>query len=88
MFKKIAATISAVGFVMLAVALAPGVPTVLATVGATTANDDTKLNQPLAQQSVPLSRLGFLIRLATACQEDCADEEASNPQLSRKSCVG
>jgi hypothetical protein len=51
MFKKIAATISAVGFVMLAVALAPGVPTVLATVGATTANDDTKLNQPLAQQS-------------------------------------
>ena len=31
-FKKIAATISAVAFVMLAVALAPGVPTVLATV--------------------------------------------------------
>jgi hypothetical protein len=33
MFKKIAVTISAVAFVMLAVALAPGVPTVLATVG-------------------------------------------------------
>jgi hypothetical protein len=65
MFKKIAATISAVGFVMLAVALAPGVPTVLATVGATTANDDTKLNNSRLHSSpVPLSRLGFLIRLA------------------------
>jgi hypothetical protein len=51
MFKKIAVTVSAVAFVMLAVALAPGVPTVLATVGATTTNDDTKLNEPLAQQS-------------------------------------
>ena len=29
MFKKIAVTISAVAFVMLAIALAPGVPTVL-----------------------------------------------------------
>jgi hypothetical protein len=72
MFKKVAATISAVGFVMLAVALAPGVPT----------------TSRLHSSPVPLSRLGFLIRLATACQEDCADEEASNPQLSRKSCVG
>ena len=41
MFKKIAVTILAVAFVMLAVALAPGVPTVLATVRATTTNDDT-----------------------------------------------
>ena len=40
MFKKIAVTVSAVAFVMLAVALAPGVPTVLATVRATTTNDD------------------------------------------------
>jgi hypothetical protein len=47
MFKKIVATVSAVAFVMLAVALAPGVPTVLATVRATTTNDDTKLNQPV-----------------------------------------
>jgi hypothetical protein len=61
MFKKIAATISAVGFVMLAVALAPGVPTVLATVGATTANnDDTKLNRPLAQQSCAAFQTWFL----------------------------
>ena len=50
MFKKIAVTISAVAFVMVAVALAPGVPEVLATVRTTVANDDTKLNQPLAQQ--------------------------------------
>jgi hypothetical protein len=60
MFKKVAATISAVGFVMLAVALAPGVPTVLATVGATTANDDTKLNRPLAQQSCAAFQTRFL----------------------------
>jgi hypothetical protein len=49
MIKKIAVTISAVAFVMLAVALAPGVPTVLATVRATTAIDEAKLNQPADQ---------------------------------------
>ena len=51
MFKKIAVTVSAVSLLMLAVALAPGVPTVLARVGATTAINDAKLNEPLAQQS-------------------------------------
>ena len=51
MFKKIAVTVSAVAFVMLAVALAPGVPTVLATVGATTTNDDTKI-EPAACTAV------------------------------------
>ena len=60
MFKKIAVTVSAVAFVMLAVALAPGVPTVLATVRATTTNDDTKLNQPLAQQSCAAFQTWFL----------------------------
>jgi hypothetical protein len=50
MFKEIAATISAVAFVMLAIALAPAVPTALATAGTTITNDDAKLNQPLAQQ--------------------------------------
>ena len=59
MFKKIAVTVSAVAFVMLAVALAPGVPTVLATVRATTTNDD-KLNQPLAQQSCAAFQTWFL----------------------------
>ena len=60
MFKKIAVTISAVAFVMLAVALAPGVPTVLATVRTTVADDDAKLNQPLAQQSCAAFETWFL----------------------------
>jgi hypothetical protein len=60
MFKQIAVTISAVAFVMLAVALAPGVPTVLATVSATTTDDDTRLNQPLAQQSCKAFETWFL----------------------------
>jgi hypothetical protein len=60
MFKKIALTISAVAFVMLAIALAPGVPTVLARVGTTTTIDDGKLNQPLAQQSCVAFESWFL----------------------------
>ena len=60
MFKKIAVTISAVAFVMLAIALAPGVPTVLATVRTTTTNDDAKFNQPLAQQSCAAFEVWFL----------------------------
>ena len=35
MFKKVALTVSAVAFIMLAIALAPNVPTALATVRAT-----------------------------------------------------
>ena len=60
MFKKITVTVSAAAFVMLAVALAPGVPRVLATVRATTTNDDTKLSQPLAQQSCAAFQTWFL----------------------------
>jgi hypothetical protein len=60
MFKKLVATLSAIAFVMLAVALAPGVPTVLATVRATTTKDDAKLNQPLAQQSCAAFETWFL----------------------------
>jgi hypothetical protein len=48
-FKKIAVTVSAAAFVMLAVAVGPGVPTILAAVRATTANDDAKLNQQLEE---------------------------------------
>ena len=90
MLKKIAVTISAVAFVMLAVALAPGVPTVLATVRATTTNDDTKLNQPLAQQSCAAFQTWFLDQTGRQphAKKDCADEQASNPQLSHKGCVG
>ena len=39
MFKKVALTVSAVAFTMLAIALAPNVPTALATVQATISND-------------------------------------------------
>ena len=60
MFKKIAVTISAVAFVMLAIALAPGVPTVLATVRTATTSDDAKFNQPLAQQSCAAFEVWFL----------------------------
>ena len=51
-------TVLAVALVMLAVALAPGVPTVFATVRATT--DDTQLNEPLAQQSCETFETWFL----------------------------
>jgi hypothetical protein len=59
MFKKIVVTISAVAFVMLAVALAPGVPTVLATVRATTAIDEARLNR-FADQSCAAFESWFL----------------------------
>ena len=49
MLKKIAVTISATAFVMLAIALAPHVPTALAT--ARHGIDDAKLNEPVAEQS-------------------------------------
>ena len=50
MFKKIAVTISAAAFVMLAIALAPHVPTALATARTNSTNDEAKLNQPSAAQ--------------------------------------
>ena len=45
---------------MLAIALAPGVPTVLGRVGTTTTIDDAKLHQPLAQQSCAAFETWFL----------------------------
>ena len=45
MIKKVAVTISLVGCVMLAIALAPNVPTALATAHTTTTTNDTMLNQ-------------------------------------------
>ena len=39
MFKKVALTVSIVAFIMVAIALAPNVPTALATVHATISND-------------------------------------------------
>jgi hypothetical protein len=60
MFRRVAVTLSALAFVMLAVALAPGVPTVLATVRATATNEDAKLDQPFAQQSCAAFETWFL----------------------------
>ena len=73
MFKKLVATLSALAFVMLAVALAPGVPTVLATVRATTTIDDAKLSQPLGQQSCAAFETWFLDR---SCRQPHAKKVA------------
>jgi hypothetical protein len=61
MLKKIAITISAAAFVMLGIALAPNVPTALATIHATTTtNADAKLNQPLAEEGCASFERWFL----------------------------
>ena len=60
MIKKLAVTISAVAFVMLAIALAPNVPAALATARSTATQDDAKSNQPLAQQSCAAFEVWFL----------------------------
>jgi hypothetical protein len=60
MFKKIAMTVSAVAFVMLAIALAPAVPTALATAPTTATKDDAELNQPVAEQSCAVFEVWFL----------------------------
>ena len=64
MFKRVAVTISAVAFVMLAIALAPNLPAALATARATITNDDVKLKQPTVQQSCATLEVWFLIQLA------------------------
>ena len=51
MYKRIAVTLTAVAFVMLAIAMGPDVPAALATARAMITNDDLKLNQPSVQQS-------------------------------------
>jgi hypothetical protein len=66
MFKKIPATMSAVALVMLAIALAPAVPTALATARATMNNDDTKLNQPVTEQACSAFEVWFL---NTGCRQ-------------------
>jgi hypothetical protein len=58
MLKKIAVTISATSFIMLAIALAPHVPTALATAGRSI--DDAKLNEPAAVQSCASFEIWFL----------------------------
>jgi hypothetical protein len=58
MFKKIAVTISATTFVMLAIALAPHVPMALAT--ARHSIDDAKLNEPVAEHPCASFEVWFL----------------------------
>ena len=76
MFKKIAVTVSAVAFVMLAIALAPGVPTVLATVRTNT-NDDAKLNRPIAEQPCAAFEVWFL---DPTCRQPHAKKAARTKQ--------
>jgi hypothetical protein len=51
MYKRIAVTLTAVTFVMLAIAMGPNVPAALATARAMITNDDLKSSQPTVQQS-------------------------------------
>ena len=51
MYKRIAVTLTAVAFVMLAIAMGPNVPAALATARAMITNDDLKSNEPTVQQS-------------------------------------
>jgi hypothetical protein len=51
MYKRIAVTLTAVAFVMLAIAMGPNVPAALATARAMITNDDLKSNQPTVRQS-------------------------------------
>src|SRR5262245_8962737 len=60
MFKKIAVTVSAAAFVMLAIALAPNVPTALATARATITKDDAQLKHPAAEQPCAAFEAWFL----------------------------
>jgi hypothetical protein len=60
MFKKVAVTISAAAFVMLAIAVAPRVPTALATARSTHTNVEAKLNQPAAEQPCASFEVWFL----------------------------
>jgi hypothetical protein len=60
MFKKIAATISVTAFVMLCIALAPHVPTALATAGHGHGIDDVKAIEPVAAQTCASFEVWFL----------------------------
>ncbi len=51
MYKRLAVTLTAVAFVMLAIAMGPNVPAALATARAMITNDDFRSNQPTVQQS-------------------------------------
>jgi hypothetical protein len=60
MLKTIAAIIGAAAFVMVAIALAPNVPTALATAPSVAENDGANLNQPATRQSCAVFEVWFL----------------------------
>jgi hypothetical protein len=60
MGKRVAVTISAVAFVILAIAMGPNVPAALATAHAMITNDDAKSSQPTVQQSCALLEVWFV----------------------------
>jgi hypothetical protein len=73
MFKKVAVTISVVACVMLAIALAPNVPTALATAHITPAAKDT-LERPIAAQPCAAFEAWFL---DPACSTPHAKKKAT-----------
>ena len=71
MFKTAAVTISAAAFVTLAIALGPNVPDALATARAMiVANDDVKLDEPIAEQSCAAFEVWFLDPTCLPRQDD------------------
>jgi len=76
MLKKIAVTISATAFVMLAIALAPHVPTALAT--ARHGIDDAKLTNRWRSSPARRLKFGSLIPLAANCTTRRKLRERSN----------
>jgi hypothetical protein len=59
MFKNVVVTVSAVAFVMLAIALGPNVPAALATAHAIINNNDIQLNRPAVQSSCTVLEVWF-----------------------------
>ena len=84
MFKKIAITISAAAFVMLAIALAPHVPTALATARTTITHDDAKLSQPLADQSCAAFEVWFLDPACGQIQQHAKKVARTKQRLAHK----
>ncbi len=73
MFKKVTVTISVVACVMLAIALAPNVPTALATAHITTTTKDS-LDRPVAAQPCAAFEAWFL---DPACSKPHSANKAS-----------
>ena len=78
MFKTVAVTMSAVAFVMLAIALGPNIPAALATARAMITNDDLKLNRPTVQQSCAVLEGWFL---DTSCRHKRVKKSARTKHL-------